>query len=798
MLQTFVILWLATGLASTIQCPDGTTCSDEATCCKKAGGGYACCPEPMAVCCSDFKHCCPANTTCDLVHLTCVAGLSTVPWVEKIPSIQTRTAMWEEAKAAPLVQAGTPNALTENVCLDNAECPPEYTCMPTSQGFYGCCPLTEATVCKDYEHCCPKGYECDLIEAKCRRTGVREEELPLVTGVGNLRTAESELCGNMSCSVGYTCCTSKDFGWGCCPMKDAVCCDDDHCCPKDFKCDKARRTCVKLVDENVKAIICPDGASECPDGSTCCLLPNAQWGCCPLEKAVCCEDRLHCCPTETRCDLEQSKCVSQYGTMEMWKKFPAHRRFAVKNTKARNVPCNDTMACPDNDTCCKLASGQFGCCPLPNAVCCSDHIHCCPNGCTCDPVSGTCSPKGTSIPWKTKVPAIVTSTQRGVQCNDTVHCPTDYTCCKNVSGDWACCPVPQAVCCDDHIHCCPNGYTCDVESATCQTKDSSIPMVLKLTASVKKVEGKMSDVHCDDRTTCTTGNTCCRNGAGGWGCCPLPQAVCCEDHIHCCPAGYTCDLQSGSCAKNDALSTLLLKKSTVVKETLQGRLSRVLCDTFASCPANTTCCKMNSGLWMCCPLPQAVCCDDHIHCCPNGYTCDVQAGLCHKDNISIPLVTNMPTLVKSEALDMQCDDTVKCQSGATCCRTPSGQWACCPLPEAVCCEDHEHCCPNGYTCNVGAGTCERQSLAIPWEVKQPLSDVKCDDTFRCPSPATCCKLASGSWACCPYEHATCCEDQLHCCPNGYTCNGAAKACTIRPQLSWDLFFSKHRKAFNPL
>lgn len=29
---------------------------------------------------------------------------------------------------------------------------------------------------------------------------------------------------------------------------------------------------------------------------------------------------------------------------------------------------------------------------------------------------------------------------------------------------------------------------------------------------------------------------------------------------------------------------------------------------------------------------QAVCCDDHEHCCPNGYTCDVPEQKCNKAN----------------------------------------------------------------------------------------------------------------------------------------------------------------------
>nr|2JYE_A Chain A, Granulin A [Homo sapiens] len=55
------------------------------------------------------------------------------------------------------------------------------------------------------------------------------------------------------------------------------------------------------------------------------------------------------------------------------------------------------------------------------------------------------------------------------------------------------------------------------------------------------------DVKCDMEVSCPDGYTCCRLQSGAWGCCPFTQAVCCEDHIHCCPAGFTCDTQKGTC-----------------------------------------------------------------------------------------------------------------------------------------------------------------------------------------------------------------------------------------------------------
>ena len=61
--------------------------------------------------------------------------------------------------------------------------------------------------------------------------------------------------------------------------------------------------------------------------------------------------------------------------------------------------------------------------------------------------------------------------------------------------------------------------------------------------------------------------------------------------------------------------------------TLLGVSYSVLCPDQSECPSSTTCCQISSA-YGCCPYPDAVCCADKIHCCPNGYKCDVQAGRC--------------------------------------------------------------------------------------------------------------------------------------------------------------------------
>ena len=77
----------------------------------------------------------------------------------------------------------------------------------------------------------------------------------------------------------------------------------------------------------------------------------------------------------------------------------------------------------------------------------------------------------------------------------------------------------------------------------------------------------------------------------------------------------------------------------------------------------------------------------------------------------------------------------------------------------MCCSDNLHCCPNGYTCDVAEGTCNRDAHSISWnavavrDIDKPSSnDVKCDHSEQsCPDGNTCCKLESGDYGCCPYD-----------------------------------------------
>uniref|UniRef100_A0A0N4UHV8 GRANULINS domain-containing protein n=1 Tax=Dracunculus medinensis TaxID=318479 RepID=A0A0N4UHV8_DRAME len=150
-----------------------------------------------------------------------------------------------------------------------------------------------------------------------------------------------------SCPETATCCLLEKGIYGCCPMKNAVCCEDHkHCCPENSKCDVEHGRCInsdgsyeemkKQRWRDLNNIVCPDKTSVCPDYATCCELSGGEYGCCPAQHAVCCSDKLHCCPEGMVCASGGRECVHQ----------------EVKST----------------------------CCPFRDGICCLGGVNCCPAG----------------------------------------------------------------------------------------------------------------------------------------------------------------------------------------------------------------------------------------------------------------------------------------------------------------------------------------------------------------------------------------------------------------------------------
>uniref|UniRef100_A0A3B5ML31 Granulin a n=1 Tax=Xiphophorus couchianus TaxID=32473 RepID=A0A3B5ML31_9TELE len=733
-------------------------------------------------------------------------------------------------------------------CPDGGRCAEGQTCCSSPTNGYGCCPFDQvhAECCEDHIHCCPADTICDSEASRCVNATV---SIPWMERSSALQRTVSKSFRMIKSYMGED---------------DDNICPDHSRCPAEFSCLKAltKFGCCPLakliisiiivinhfssiiflfVDfkELVTAVQCSDGVSECPDETTCCETPEGKWGCCPMPKAVCCNDKNHCCPEGTTCNIEQMKCISTSTKKElpMWAKFPARQRAAWENQNADeeeaeksteaatanqlsplkeevtvssvakadgvyNVACNETAACPDGTTCCKTKEGGWACCPLTEAVCCEDFIHCCPKGKTCNVAAGTCEDGLLSIPWFEKKPAIsrpgVEVQVKNVPCNDTAACPDGTTCCKTKEGGWACCPLIE-VNWDNFL---------EIFSEKIYWNLKGDPKPLQKTSGVRHHTAPLPI-----------------QSASGYlfnSFCPPchPQAVCCEDFIHCCPKGKTCNVAAGTCEDGLLSIPWFEKKPAISTPGVEVKVKNVPCNDTAACPDGTTCCKTKEGGWACCPLPKvskptAVCCDDHEHCCPEGTTCNPTSTGCLQASASTPFIlqvaaftTPAPTTTTQSLVTTSCDEHTSCPRDTTCCFMQScKKWGCCPLPKAVCCADGNHCCPENYKCNEDKTTCVRGEVEIPWYTKLPaitsvqvdpnnVQDVQCDEQKSCPDNNTCCRTSATTWSCCPAPHAVCCSDMKHCCPSGYTCTeeGSCVQNSGPNWQTWDMFSTNKKRA----
>lgn len=446
----------------------------------------------------------------------------------------------------------------------------------------------------------------------------------------------------------------------------------------------------------------------CLEKETCCQTKNGLSSCCPIENGICCSDGLHCCFQGDQCS-SNGTCLSSHSN-HIYNGFLSK----IIENQLETIQCPDGSQCSDNETCCELSSGQYACCPIRDAVCCSDHIHCCPKDHQCDPKKGRCTRKLDQL--------------KDIQCPDGLTvCPDDFTCCPLASSGYACCPLADAVCCSDHTHCCPHGQVCDMEHRRCVsqisipwfTKVPSIPIRLNLTKVVRNEilsskqillsdssEEKQQDLNniiCPDKNVCAEETTCCQRTDGEYGCCPYPDGNCCSDKSHCCPHGYSCDESGTRCIRKFEIfnQTESFKLKLMKKLILKNENEDQLCpDNITKCFLNSTCCpnKHNNSLsYSCCPYSKGVCCGSNGSvCCPNGYDCDEQQLSCQlRDDRSLIL----RNLLSVEDLNQCQTSNIVCSNDQTCCSTNTNTFACCPYLNGQCCADGEHCCPNGTTCD---------------------------------------------------------------------------------------------------
>ncbi|XP_030645642.1 granulin a [Chanos chanos] len=731
------------------------------------------------------------------------------------------------------------NLVTGFQCPDTAVCEENETCCQSPSGEYTCCPFPQGVCCEDHLHCCPEGMLCQMEDSKCSNV---THTLPWVERSPERQTSIAKsfriissspaieddiMCPDKSYCPAEFSCLKLSNAYGCCPVAQGiVCLDRKHCCPKDHQCSTDSSTCVK-EREPVTAVMCSDGKSECPAQTSCCEAADGGWGCCPMPRAICCEDKVHCCPEDSTCDVESLKCLSSTNQHKpMWAKLPARLRADWEDHQSAavtpgmwSITNNATESWSTADT--GNATESWSTADTGNAT---------ESWSTADTGNATVS-------WSTADTG--NATVSSVASDHSVTSPSTgisekgNACCESTDRETRCCPLLQAVCCEDHVHCCPLNTTCNLATQTCVQISMTVPMLEKIPVTnqesnetenqqgepgedvpgedepgedepkedepkedePREDEPREDEPKEDEPGEDEPGEDEPKEDEPG-------EDEPGEDEPKEDEPGEDEGEEEGEGNGRDE------------EEQVQEEDGVIWCDAHMACPEHSTCCFMNSvQTWGCCPLPHAQCCADGEHCCPTDYACDAKQGSCTKSGVVIPWYSKVPAQrspVPSPDLPVvRCDSHMSCPTGSTCCRMSHGEWGCCPLPEAVCCADQEHCCPKGYGCDVRAGSCVKtiwlQVQSVPLtHISSPESqpgpsqhkDISCGGSYSCRTDQTCCKSSETTWGCCPSAKAVCCPDMKHCCPAGYTCSDEG-TCSQSVGLNWDnwdLFFSKKKRA----
>ena len=74
---------------------------------------------------------------------------------------------------------------------------------------------------------------------------------------------------------------------------------------------------------------------------------------------------MHCCPAGFRCDTEKGTCEQGARRVPWMRKAPAHVSLPDPRAVENDIPCDNVTSCPSSNTCCRLTSGEWGCCPIP-------------------------------------------------------------------------------------------------------------------------------------------------------------------------------------------------------------------------------------------------------------------------------------------------------------------------------------------------------------------------------------------------------------------------------------------------
>ncbi|KAI6182642.1 Granulin [Aphelenchoides bicaudatus] len=241
------------------------------------------------------------------------------------------------------------------------------------------------------------------------------------------------------------------------------------------------------------------------------------------------------------------------------------------------IQCGDNSTyCPTGSTCCPLdANTHYGCCPIPDAVCCEDKLHCCPSGMQCDTAHAQCTnSRGVSLPMYKKhfgsseerLPSETSPLEKSnsyktgvplqgstLECKNGDLCSGESTCCHDSNNEAYCCPTSKAKCCRGAKKCCPYGFVCSTYGDECIREKHGLVVTTqmfdtKLAEEFQNKHGKHEWKPCPDGSLCPHKNTCCQTG-NSYQCCSLTDGKCCDNF--CCPMGYSCSANR-QCRKSHA------------------------------------------------------------------------------------------------------------------------------------------------------------------------------------------------------------------------------------------------------
>ena len=429
------------------------------------------------------------------------------------------------------------------------------------------------------------------------------------------------------------------------------------------------------------------------DGGSKALFCVPEEGCCEQCGPI-------CCPTAThKCIAEAQLCIP-----------------------IEAMHCSGDKWCPAGEVC----NDANGCCPASAPLPCGGT--CCEPNQTCILGDEACIPV------------------KSVYCGEGKFCPQGQVCTSN-----GCCPDLEPTPCG--TGCCPAGTECAEECSLClqpgQTVckgcswcDSGMECMVSAPECMP-----FSSTDCGNGTYCVPGEVCVDEGSG---CCPVDLPMSCGDI--CCPGAWQCIHGQALCICpeceycGDGKWCKVMEECLSVCNESEGSggccmpLGGADCMDGSYCDPGSVCVD---GDKHCCPEAEPLACGDT--CCPSGYECIAEYGLCLCPNCQYcgegvfcePGSECMASVLDCMPVGSEdCGDGTYCGPANVC--VEGGQDGCCPADEPLACGTA--CCPGNHECK------EECELCVPPDWTFCGCELLCEPGLSCMESAQQC-MPSGAEDC---------------------------------------------------